>query len=376
MKLIGKTVVLLLMCSVVGGSVVADLSEEIVLYRGTSDTSAAVAVGEEMFVVADDENNVLRIYKANGACLPVFSYDLTHFLDIESEHPEADIEGATVIGERIYWITSHGRNRDGKMRPNRYRFFATSFKVQDGNIAIEPVGAPCRTFIDSLIKSESVRHLRLDRATRLDATNLAEKERENLAPKKDGLNIEALCASNDSQTIYIGFRNPRPYSKALVVPLNNPKHVIERKQQPIFAEPLLWDLQGYGIRSMEYSYFHKAYFIIAGAHDDRPGFALYRWSGDKDSQPVRVQSQAKMPFCAIAESNGKDLDKYDFAPEALITFKACDKFLLLSDDGSLPVAISEPSECMNGRLDKDGTCLNKYLTDPNAKHFRAVWLRH
>jgi hypothetical protein len=372
-KLISKTAAFFLMYGIIGGSVVADSSDAVLLYHGTSDASAAVSVGEEMFVVADDENNVLRVYKANGACLPVCSCDLSRFLDIGSEHPEADIEGATVIGERIYWITSHGRNRDGKMRPNRYRFFATTVKVQDENIAIEPVGAPCRTLIHSLIRSKSLRQLRLDRTTRLDAKNLSETEGENLAPKKDGLNIEALCASADGKTIYIGFRNPRPYSKALVVPLNNAKQVIERKKPPIFAEPLLWDLGGYGIRSMEYSYLYKAYFIIAGAHDDRPGFALYRWSGDRDSQPVRVQGQTQMPFCAIAESDEKD--KYDFTPEALITFKACDKFLLLSDDGGLPVDVSEPSECMNGRLDKDGTCLNKYLTDPNKKHFRAVWLR-
>ena len=374
-KVIGKTVVLLLICDVIGRCVIGASSEEVLLYRGTSDASAAVAVGEAMFVVADDENNVLRVYKVSQTCLPVFSCDLTQFLDIEMEHAEADIEGATMIGERIYWITSHGRNRDGKMRPNRYRFFATAVKVQDQNITISPVGTPCRTLIHSLIKTESMRRLQLDRATRFDATNLTEKERKSLAPKENGLNIEALCASADGKIIYIGFRNPRPYSKALVVPLNNPKQVIEKKQPPIFAAPLLWDLKGYGIRSIEYSYFHKVYFIIVGAHDEKPGFALYRWSGDKDSQPVRVQGQTRMPFCAIGESGEKDFDKYNFTPEALITFKACDKFLLLSDDGSLPVDVSDPSECMQGKLHKNGTCLNKYLTDPNEKHFRAVWLR-
>jgi hypothetical protein len=371
----GKKVVLLLICGVVGRSLLGDTTEELLVYRGTSDASAAVAVGEEMFVVADDENNFLRIYKANETSLPVFSYDLTQFLDIEPEHPEADIEGATMVGDRIYWITSHGRNTDGKMRPNRYRFFATEVKVEDQNITISPVGTPCRTLIHSLIKSESVRQLQLNRAVRLDAADLTEKERESLAPKKNGLNIEALCASADGKTIYIGFRNPRPYSKALVVPLNNPEQVIEKKRLPIFAGPLLWDLKGYGIRSMEYSYFHKAYFIIAGAHDDKPGFALYRWSGDKDSQPVGVQGQTVMPFCPIGRSAEKDLDKYNFTPEALITFKACDKFLLLSDDGSLPVDVSDPSECMHGKMHKNEMCLNKYLTNPSRKYFRAVWFR-
>ncbi|MHC4160369.1 MAG: DUF3616 domain-containing protein, partial [Planctomycetota bacterium] len=274
-KVIGKTLLFLLMCVVIGHSSFGDSAGEVLLYRGASDVSAAAAVGKEMFVVADDEDNVLRVYKTNHACLPVFSYDLTRFLDIELQHPEADIEGATKIGDRIYWITSHGRNRDGKIRPNRYRFFATTVKVRGCNISISPVGTMSRTLIRSLIKTESMRQLQLDRAARFGATNLSEKERENLAPKESGLNIEALCASDDGKRIYIGFRNPRPNSKAIVVPLNNPEQVIEQKKSPIFADPLLWDLKGYGIRSMEYSHFHKAYFIIAGAHDEKPGFALY-----------------------------------------------------------------------------------------------------
>lgn len=374
-KVIGKTLLFLLMCVVIGQSSIGDSTEKVLLYRGASDISAAVAVGKEMFVVADDEDNVLRVYKSNQACLPVFSYDLTRFLDIEPQHPEADIEGATKIGDRIYWITSHGRNRDGKIRPNRYRFFATTVRIQDRNITISPVGTASRTLIHSLIKAESMRHLQLGRAARFDATSLSEKERKNLAPKESGLNIEALCASADGKRIYIGFRNPRPYSKAIVVPLNNPRRVIEQEAPPIFADPLLWDLKGYGIRSMEYSNFHKACFIVAGAHDEKPAFALYRWSGDKDSQPVIVQGQTQMPFCAIGESTEKDLDKYNFTPEALITFKACDKFLLLSDDGSLPVDVSDPSECMHGKLHKNGTCLNKYLTDQNKKYFKAVWFQ-
>jgi hypothetical protein len=220
-----------------------------------------------------------------------------------------------------------------------------------------------------------MRQLQLDRAARFDAINLSEKERKNLAPKESGLNIEALCTSDDGKRIYIGFRNPRPNSKALVVPLNNPEQVIEQKKSPIFAPPLLWDLKGYGIRGMEYSHFHKAYFIIAGAHDEEPGFALYSWSGDKDSQPVRVQGKTQMPFFELGEFCEIDLDKYNFTPEALIIFNTSAKFLLLSDDGSLPVDVSDPSECMPGELQKNGTCLNKHLTDTEKKYFRAVWFQ-
>ena len=34
--------------------------------------------------------------------------------------PEADIEGATRVQDRVYWITSHGANNDGEVRPSRH----------------------------------------------------------------------------------------------------------------------------------------------------------------------------------------------------------------------------------------------------------------
>ena len=379
MKVTGKIVFFLLICS---GPASCNLSqnevgaisrsahneplEEVLVYRGTSDSSAAISVSEEMFIVADDENNVLRVYKINGSGLPVFLYDLTQFLNIYAEHPEADIEGAARIGDTIYWISSHGRNKDGKIRPNRYRFFATSVKTENENITVRPVGIPCRTLIYSLLKTKHAQQIGLGQATRFDAPNLTKQERKRLAPKREGLNIEGLCASPDGKTIYIGFRNPRffdrgsPRAKAIVVPLNNPKHVIERGSTPIFGAPMLWDLGGLGIRSMEYSDFHKAFFIIAGPYNEELGFVLYRWSGEKDKPPVLVRKLRQ--------------DGSSLKPEALICLKNSSKFLLLSDDGSLAIKVSSPSECEEGELSGDGTCLNKYLTDKNKKSFRAIWV--
>ncbi len=357
MKIISKVVFLALIYGVTGFSY-GDSARKALMYYGMSDASAAVALSEDMFVVADDEDNVLRVYKTTQPS-PVFSYDLTSFLDIEPEHPEADIEGAAMLDDTIYWITSHGRNADGEMCPNRYRLFAVKVKIQNRNVTIEPVGSPCRTLVQSLLKAENMRSLGLDRATQFDAAGLTKRQRENLAPKENGLNIEALCASADGNMLYIGLRNPRPDSKAIVVPLNNPKQVLEGRKPPVFADPILLDLKGFGIRSMEYSPFHKAFFLIAGPHNDKPAeFVLYRWSGRKDEPPQVVRSINS-----------------DFTPEALVPFKNSPKLLLLSDDGSLVVDISDVSECIQGTLLKDGKCLNKHLTNPAKKHFRAIWLQ-
>ncbi len=355
---------LLICCSTTHAADI-DFTKDFSVYYGASDASAAVAVNKDTFIVADDENNILRIYKTNNPSIPVSLLDLSMFLAVDPEHPETDIEGATMVGDRIYWITSHGRNKNGKIRTSRYRFFATQVKVQNQHIIITPVGIPCQTLVHDLVKTNAAQQLGLQNVTRFN-TNLKKQQRESLAPKRAGLNIEGLCASADGNSLYIGFRNPRPYdpktlhARALVFPLNNPRLVIEKGGQPVFGAPILWDLGGLGIRSMEYSPFHKAYFIVAGPHNEESRFALYRWSGEKNTQPALVTEIST--------------DKNDFTPEALAVFKGSNRLLLLSDDGSIEFNVSNPSECMAGELLPGGKCLNKHLTDVRKKQFKAAWL--
>lgn len=366
MKYSYKIIVFLFICSATGSSVYGDINVPYIVYHGMSDASAAVAVRNDLFVVADDENNVLRIYKTDHMSRPISSFDLTSFIVTDPNHPEADIEGATIVGDRIYWITSHGRSRTGQMRQNRYSFFATSVRVVNDSVTLSSVGIPCSTLVHEMIKSEITQHLQLDSVTRFDAKKLKKKERKKLAPKKRGLNIEGLCATPDGKTLYIGFRNPQfpdhaaSNKRAIIVPLRNPQQVIEKGVLPIFGSPILWSLDGLGIRSMEYSHFHKSYFIIAGSHDETSDFALYRWSGKKEKQPILVK---KFPA-----------EKINFTPEALIVFKNSGRLLVLSDDGSIVIDISEASDCLEGEMLKDGRCLNKYLSDQNKKYFKGLWL--
>ena len=340
-------------------------SGEFLVFRGASDASAAVAVSENMFVVADDENNILRIYETSKIGQPVATFDMTSFLDIEPEHPEADIEAAAKIGRRIYWITSHGRNKDGKIRPNRYRFFATEVFFENRSVKLRPAGKPYKTLVYELLKTDAASQLGLDKATRF-GEKLTKKEREKIAPKEEGLNIEGLCASPDGGKLYIGFRNPRPKgrrdgrTKAIVIPLLNPNRIIDTGESPVFGKPILWDLNGLGIRSMEYSRFHRAFFIIAGGPDENVGFALYRWSGKPDSPPVLERELS--------------MGKSKFTPEAVIPLEKSRRLLILSDDGSLVVKVTGEWECMEGEYRKDGTTLNKYLANPSRKTFRGIWL--
>jgi hypothetical protein len=366
MKIVSKIVFVVSIFILMGPAICGESGGEFLIFHGASDASAAVAVNDDMFVVADDENNILRIYDINKAGSPVSSFDMTSFLDIEPNHPEADIEGATKVGQRIYWITSHGRNKDGKLRPNRYRFFATDLLVDGKSVKLRSAGRPYKKLVQELLKIPAARRLGLDKATQF-GVELKKKDREKLAPKKEGLNIEGLCASPDGKTLYIGFRNPRPKdrqsgrAKAIVIPLLNPDRIIEYGEKPVFGEPMLWDLNGLGIRGMEYSFFCKTFFIIAGGPDGDEGFVLYRWSGKAESPP---ELQRELNF-----------DRSEFSPETLIPFEKSGRLLMLSDDGTLIVKVAGEWECMEGEYSKDGTTLNKYLINPTKKTFRGFWLK-
>lgn len=336
---------------------------DFILFRGTSDASTAVAMDADRFLVADDENNILRVYSLKNPGLPLSSLDISSFLRASGQHIEADIEGSARVGDRIYWITSHGRNKDGKMRPNRYRFFATDLKIEADYVHILPVGRPYPTLAHRMAQDLDLTYLRLDRVTRFDERNMSKKERELLAPKEEGLNIEGLASTPDGKGLLIGLRNPsypNPAAgqrQAMVIPLLNPDEVIEKSARPRFGKPLHWNLGGLGIRSMDYCPAFKAYFLIAGPKDGDPGLVLCRWSGNPSEQPRAIHQFDKTS---------------DFTPEALFAIPDTTEVGLLSDDGALPVKVDHSSECMENEMLNDTECPNKFLVDPHRKTFRAI----
>src|SRR5688572_27491330 len=87
-----------------------------VVFRGACDASGAVPLSDRRFVVADDEDNILRVYDADTGGAPLTQTDLSPALGLPlkgKKHPEApelDLEAATRIADRAYWLTSHGRS--------------------------------------------------------------------------------------------------------------------------------------------------------------------------------------------------------------------------------------------------------------------------
>jgi hypothetical protein len=296
-------------------------------YSGMRDASAAVAVNSNLFIVADDEKNTLRLYSAEHPGAPLKEFDFNSFIEVTAKSPEADLEGGALLGNRAFWIGSHGRNKNGKERSNRCRLFATDIKIVDGDVALTPVGQPCKHLLDALISDARFAEFHL-----AEASMRAPKE-------EDALNIEGLSATPEGHLL-IGFRNPIPHGKALLIPLLNPNDVIEGKP-PRFDMAIQLDLEGLGIRDM--AYFDGSYFIIAGPWHSGGKFEFYRWHG-ANAQPHKLSV--------------KHLG--DYSPEAIIIYpqQGFREIQILSDDGNRAV---------NGIPGKE-------LGESRPNTFRSFWL--
>jgi hypothetical protein len=293
--------------------------------RGMCDASAVVTVGSDHFVVADDEDNILRVYSRQTGGAPQQTLDLSPFLRVDPKEPEADLEGAAPLGDRVYWISSHARNKNGKHRPSRQRFFATTIVATNGSVTIKPVGFAYASLLTDLLNEP-----------RLQPFNLAAAaQREPKA--KDALNIEGLCATPDG-ALLLGFRNPNPNGKALLVPLLNPAELTEGKPAR-FGDPLLLDLGGRGIRSIARS--GQRYFIIAGSYDGAGPSSLYAWTGGSEVPQL-------LPQPGLTGLN----------PEAIegLTENGVDRLFVVSDDGTRKIG---SQDC-------------KDVADPNLKYFRGT----
>ena len=335
----------LIACVMLSTSCTASTRE--VTFKGTCDASAAVALDEKTFVVADDEDNILRIYSLDKPGMPIAQFPLNDFFFFFSDkHPEAEIEGCTRVGDRIYWITSYGRSKKGKWRRNRYLFFATKI-VKDGkSYRIEPEGIPSRELLGGM---RAIPEIGLSQSIgRIGADAGAA-----LAPKEKGLNIEALSASADGKVLYLGLRNPVPGGKALLIPLQNAPGVVDKGERPRFGVPLKLDFGGLGLRSLEYSAHLKYYLAIAGASNSGKTSAIFSWSGKANAKPVLIKAAGKLN------------------PEAIAPLPGVSKARIFSDDGTVMYKVSrlesvEPLE--------DGMCPCKYLKDSRKKSFRSMIL--
>lgn len=307
-------------------------------HDGICDASGSVAIDKHRFIVGNDEDNILRVYSADKSGESLEIIDIDSYFPNKSLGEEVDIEGAAKLNGIIYWITSHGRNKKGERQEKRHQFFAN--QITDSS---KPVITQVGKSYTQLVFKDMLQDSRLKKYNIEKAETLAPKE-------KGGLNIESLTATPEGELL-IGFRNPIPKGKALLFPLKNSLELIQQSEDKVnasFDAPIEIDLEGLGIRSIEYWEAYKGYLIVAEAYDSSDEFGLYWWSGNVQEKPQKIEL-TNLPN--------------QFRPESVLFYPhQKDRFQLLSDDGAII------------RVDNTPCKKIKDVTNPN-KYFRSVWVQ-
>ena len=327
-----------------------------VFHTGTADASAAIPIDAELMWVGDDENQIIRIYRRNLSGLPLAQFNMTPFLgltDIENGRPrEVDIEAATRVGNRIFWLGAHSHANIAEARTNRSRLFGTDVSGSGAASTLAYVGRYDYLKLDLVNWDVNNGH-----GKGANYYGLAASTTEGVDPKTpEGFNLEGLAmAPGSSTTAYIGVRAPivpaTNRTHALLVPVVNFTTLAVGNGPPgsaQFGTPIELDMFGRGFRSIEWNGF--AYLIVAGTPYDNTGeyprdFRLFTWSGNPAEQP---QERAA--------------DLTDMNPEAIVElpaapFSPSDVIQIISDNGR--------------RIWYNDDIQGKFLPEVNFKKFRS-----
>ena len=183
---------------------------EVVTFKGICDASAAIALDADHIIVGDDEKPYLSIYGLEGGERPTSS-TCRHL----GEHDEADIEGATVLADRIVWISSNGRDSDGEVKRKRFQLFA-SHRLDAQHHWTEDFSPSFDGLPKAIRATEGDDYKPLRKAV-----GDLDDDDPDLAPKKHGFNVEGLTVSEDGQALLVGVRNPHPHDKAILFRIDN-----------------------------------------------------------------------------------------------------------------------------------------------------------
>jgi hypothetical protein len=308
----------------------------IITFAGVCDASAGVVFDDSQVIIGDDEQPVLAVYTLDGG-KPRDTIKLSQSFG-PSAAKEADTEAATLFHDRIVWISSNGRNKDGEAKRKRFRLFA-SHRLENGRWS-EAFSRSFGGLPDALLATTDASYEPLRKS--IGDLN---RDDEDLAPKNHGFNIEGLTTTRDGRALLVGLRNPQLDGKALLFPIENADDLLDGKtDHPALGPITTVDLGGRGVRDIAWSPAHDVYLIAAGQTNDDvpgPGFALFAWDGK--GQPSEIGA-----FRPVLDANP------DFHPEVVVPLpersgdgsRPLRRVLIVSDDGTR--LLPSGAECKDG----------------------------
>ena len=243
------------------------------MFNGVYEPSAVQQLPDGKLLIAEDEPN---------HAFSIISIDKTgKFIEDEAldtrvitgfKRRLSDLEALARDDEGfIYALTSHSRTRKGNRSPDREHLMR--FKIQDGNV----LGLTSYDNLTQVLETDHKLHDLI-------------RERTKAEVSFEEINIEGMAFDPVKKRLVLGFRDPEFNNMALVAFISNPKDVFERNAKPEFDEVAILDIDGGGIRSINYDPVLKNY-VIANEVKDENGqkfSQLWTWSGNPTDEPQKI----------------------------------------------------------------------------------------
>ncbi len=270
-------------------------------YSGSCDGSGGIALDAKHFAVVNDETSLLLIYQRNEPGAPVQSINLRKALELKKRE-EADLEGLARMGNYLFVLGSHSRDREGNKQKERRKLLALRILSGEGGFDLKPVGDVYEDLMDDLEDQDAFEDLDLKKSAKESGDD------------PEGFNIEGLCAGEDG-VLWLCFRGPRIRNRALLIPIINPEDVMVGARAR-FGKHLLLDLQGRTIRGADY--FEGQIVLVTDSDLDGLGPALFLWDGKSEEATLLHTPELR-----------------SIDPESVILFPntGLQELLILSDDG-------------------------------------------
>lgn len=259
-----------------------------------------------LLIIEDEPERPIHILKPTTGGKMVENKSLAILLQIAFSTKLDDLEAITSGPDGyIYATTSHKRNKKGMRKPEREQLIR--FKIKGNRI------------IDTGIVTNLLEAIKT-------AGTLGHVNKQG----KGGLyniNIEALSFDRQGR-LMICLRNPHIDGKSIILLLKNPTDIFTQKVKPVIAKsPILLDLEGGGIRAMNYDSKLNGYLLTnevysANTKNNIKHSQISFWDGHPNHKPKLIQ----LP--SVINMNNVE----GIAP---VTIDGKPRIMLISDNGDI-----------------------------------------
>ena len=253
------------------------------------EPSGATTVDNNKVLIVEDESSARPIklitFDENNNVVEIGDLHIPKKFKKVFKKKIEDLEAITSDEHTVYAITSHSLNRSNKDKKERKQLLMMHYEDE----ALTDIATYKQ------LKEDLIAYRPEIFGNRLLGYN--------------PINIEALTADPNNHSLFIGFRSPLHDSNAILLRIENPYQLFEKKpKKPIFAKPVFINLDGLGIRAMQYDNTKKGIWLVAGDSGKRISkFQLYFYSL-KTQKASLIKQNFDLGYCegiTLVQNNGK-----------------------------------------------------------------------